>query len=68
MTEIRIANAEALIVGPDEVLVLKLAQTNEEEEAEMTEFLQETFDSLGIGNRVMVFFGEVELAKVARVD
>lgn len=62
--EIRIVDAEALIVGKDEVLVLRLPDDNDSEE--MMEFFQETFDSLGIGNRVMVLFGEVEMGKVAR--
>lgn len=65
-TEIRIVNAEALVVSPDEVLLLKLPA--EDESDEMLDFLQETFDSLGIGKRVMTVFGDVEIAKVARAD
>ena len=62
---VRIVNAEALMVGADEVLVLRFPE-GEDDSPEMIEFMQETFDSLGIGNRVAVFFGDVEMTKVAR--
>ena len=63
-TEIRIVDAAALVVAADETLVLRFPDDQDSEE--MIEFLQETFDALGIGNRVMVFFGDVEMTKVAR--
>lgn len=63
MTDVRIINAEALVVGADEVLIVKVPETADQ-------WLMDAFiDALGktgLGDQYLVVAGEVEFAKVKR--
>ncbi len=69
MTDVRIINAEALVVGPDEILIVKLDEPFVGEETGESEtvnaFLAE-LERLGLSDRSVVIAGDVELAKVQK--
>lgn len=61
--KLTITNAEALVVGPDEVLIIRLPENSQDEGIEL---LLEHLKSIGLEHRSLVFSGEVEFAKVQR--
>lgn len=58
-----VKEAEALIVGPDEKLILHLPESTPYEDA-MIEELHESLASIGLAERSLILVGEVEFAKV----
>ena len=65
MTDVRIVNAEALVVGPDETLVVRLPEDLRENDSFAIE-LGEIFDRVGLHDRVVFAFGDIQFAKVKR--
>lgn len=68
--EVQIVPAEALIVGPDEVLVIHIKDPDwltEEDGEAMLDSLNEILTASGLKSRSFVLVGEgIELTKVAR--
>lgn len=58
-------NAEVLTVGPDEVLIIRIPDTNQWDDG-ITSDLMDHLKSVGLEERSLVFVGEVELTKVTR--
>ena len=56
-----VKEAEALIVGPDEKLILHLSDEYDEE---LVADLHEALDSIGLAERSLILIGEVEFTKV----
>ncbi len=66
--KVEIVNAEVLVVGPDEILLIKIADPFVDTDGRMPEvdsFLAE-LERLGLSDRSVVIAGDVELAKVQR--
>jgi hypothetical protein len=70
--KLEVTPAEALVVGPDEVLVLLMSADSfapvddplgdvYDPLADLTEYLK----AVGLENRVLIVFGEAQLAKVS---
>lgn len=62
---IKIVNAEALIVGPDEVLIIRLPEQDD------PAFLADAMEALGragLDGRCVVITGDAELTKVERTS
>jgi len=64
-TQINIVNAEALKVGPDEVLIMRIPDMGEDTEFLVDGFLSE-LTALGLEERALVVVGDVEFAVVKR--
>lgn len=63
MADLNVINAEALRVGPDEVLIIRLNSDADEEVAkDLLDYLRE----VGLEKRSLVFTGDVEFAIVQR--
>ncbi len=67
--KVEIVNAEVLVVGPDEILIVKIDEPFVDEETGESDtvnaFLAE-LERLGLSDRSVVIAGDVELAKVQR--
>lgn len=61
-----IEKIEALVVAPDEVLVVKVPQPNFDwgEDNSLLTGLQKAMDEVGLAGRYIIFCGEVEFSKV----
>lgn len=67
MTDTLIRDLEALRVGPDEVLVLRLpGDPGEPEMQRAAEEVTEALEQVGLRDRSLVFIGDVEFAVAPR--
>ena len=64
-TRINVVNAEALKVGPDEVLIVRITDQGEYTESLVEGFLDE-LTALGLEERALVVVGDAELAVVKK--
>ena len=64
-TQIHVVNAEALKVGPDEVLIVRITDQGEYTESLVEGFLDE-LTALGLEERALVVVGDAELAVVKK--
>lgn len=62
-TEVRVVLADAVVVGPEDRLVVRVA---EDWTQEVVEELLMSFKDIGIDDRVLILWGDVEFAKVAK--
>lgn len=62
MTDELVRALEALVVRPDEVLIVRVADAHAASSGEVTRALE----AVGLGSRSLVFVGEFEFSKVAR--
>jgi len=62
-TQINVVNAEALKVGPDEVLILRFRDDALVSDDLIGQFLDE-LDRIGIGDRALIVQGDIEWAVV----
>jgi hypothetical protein len=58
-----VKEAEALIVGPDEKLIIHFPETTEYTD-EMVEDLNQILIKMGLGERTLILIGDVEFAKL----
>lgn len=64
-TTVRIELAEGLVVGPDEILIVRIAPAVNGEVIVLTTHLADALRKL-LGRRFLIIKGDVELAKVKR--
>ena len=59
--KVEIEPAEALVIGPEDRLLLRFTQ---DLDREVIEGLSETLREVGLGERTLVLLGDVEMGKV----
>lgn len=64
-TTVRIELAEGLVVGPDEILIVRIAPAVNGEVIVLTTHLADALRKL-LGRRFLIIHGDMELAKVKR--
>ena len=64
-TQINVVNAEALKIGPDEVLILRMDDMGDDPQAIVDDLLAH-LTALGIEDRTLIIQGDVEMALVKR--
>jgi len=64
-TQINVVDAEALKVGPDEVLIVRIADMGDETQSLVEGFLSE-LTALGLEDRALVVVGDAEFAVVEK--
>lgn len=64
-TTVRIELAEGLVVGPDEILIVRIAPAVNGEVIVLTTHLADALRKL-LGRRFLIIKGDVELVKVTR--
>lgn len=65
-TEVRVVLADAVVVGPQDRLIIQISDENDDWGEGAIESLLDHLKGMGLEDRTLVFFGNAEFVKVTK--